>query len=83
MKVTTNFFYETFVSNLNKQLDAMYKDQLQLATGKRVLSPGDDPVAISRITKYKSEIAALDEYQRVIDTAKTTILPLKQLFEDH
>lgn len=82
MKVTTNFFYETFVSNLNKQLDAMYKDQLQLATGKRVLSPGDDPVAISRITKYKSEIAALDEYQRVIDTAKNYNSAIETAIED-
>ena len=82
MKVTTNFFYETFVANLNKQLDAMYKDQLQLATGKRVLSPGDDPVAISRITKYKSEIAALDEYQRVIDTAKNYNSAIETAIED-
>jgi len=82
MKVTTNFFYETFVANLNKQLDAMYKDQLQLATGKRVLSPGDDPVAISRIIKYKSEIAALDEYQRVIDTAKNYNSAIETAIED-
>lgn len=70
MKVTTGFFYKTFLDNLNKQLATMYKAQQQLATGKRVLSPGDDPVAISRIVKYKSEISALEEYKRVMDTAK-------------
>lgn len=70
MKVTTGFFYKTFLDDLNKQIEAMYKAQRQLSTGKRVLSPGDDPIAISRITKYKSEISTLTEYRRVIDTAK-------------
>jgi len=70
MKVTTGFFYRTFLSDINKQIEEMFKAQRQLATGKRVLSPSDDPVAISRIAKYKSEISALDEYKRVMDTAK-------------
>lgn len=70
MKVTTSFFYQTFFSDLNKQIEAMYKNQRQLTTGKRVLLPSDDPIAISRITKYKAELAALEEYSRVIDTGK-------------
>ena len=70
MKVTNKFFYETFVTDLNAQLELMFKAQRQLSTGKRVLSPSDDPVAISRIAKYKAEISALDEYKRVMDTAK-------------
>lgn len=70
MKVTSSFFYKTFLNDLNKQIEGMFKAQRQLATGKRILSPGDDPVAISRIVKYNSEISALDEYKRVMDTAK-------------
>lgn len=70
MKVTTGFFYKTFINDMNTQIEAMYKAQKQLTTGKRVLSPSDDPVAISRIVKYKTELSALDEYSRVIDTAK-------------
>lgn len=70
MKVTTGFFYRTFLGDINKQIEEMFKAQRQLATGKRVLSPSDDPIAISRIAKYKSEISALDEYKRVMDTAK-------------
>lgn len=70
MKVTTGFFYKTFINDMNTQIEAMYKAQKQLTTGKRVLSPSDDPVAISRIVKYKTELSALDEYSRVIDSAK-------------
>ncbi len=70
MKVTTSFFYNTFFSDLNKQIEAMYKAQRQLSTGKKILMPSDDPIAISRITKYNSELSSLQEYLRVIDTAK-------------
>lgn len=70
MKVTTSFFYQTFFKDLNRQIEAMYIGQRQLTTGKRVLLPSDDPISISRIMKYKAELAALEEYSRVIDTAK-------------
>ncbi|MGC8795694.1 flagellar hook-associated protein FlgL [Thermodesulfovibrio sp.] len=82
MKVTTSFFYKTFLSDLNKQLDAMFKAHEQLATGKRVLSPSDDPVAVSRIVKYKSEISALDEYKRVMDTAKNNNSAIETAIDD-
>lgn len=70
MKITTNFFYQTFFAELNKQIESMYKAHRQLASGKRVLSPSDDPIAISRILRYKSQLSALEEYSRVLDTAK-------------
>ncbi|MCS7214563.1 MAG: flagellar hook-associated protein FlgL [Thermodesulfovibrio sp.] len=70
MKVTSGFSYKTFINDINAQIEAMYKAQKRLTTGKRVLSPSDDPVAVSRIVKYKVEIAAIEEYARVIDTGK-------------
>lgn len=71
MKITAGFFYKTFFNDLNKQLEAMYRAQRQLSTGKRVLSPSDDPIAISRIVNFNSQLDALQEYSRVIDSAKT------------
>lgn len=82
MKVTTGFFYKTIINDMNKQIEAMYKAQKQLTTGKRVLSPSDDPVAISRIVKYKTELSALDEYSRVIDTAKIYNSSLETAIDD-
>lgn len=82
MKVTTRFFYETFLEDVNKQIEAMYRAQRQLSTGKRVLSPGDDPVAISRIVKYRTDIYALDEYKRVMDTGKIYNSALDNALQD-
>lgn len=82
MKVTSSFFYQTFFNELNKQIEAMYKAQRQLATGKRVLLPSDDPIAISRITKYKAELYAFEEYSRVIDTAKIYNSSIESAIDD-
>ncbi|MEN2986425.1 MAG: flagellar hook-associated protein FlgL [Thermodesulfovibrionaceae bacterium] len=82
MKVTARFFYETLLRDLNNQIEAMFKSQKQLSTGKRILSPGDDPVAISRIVKYKSELSALTEYRRVIDTSKIFNSSIEKAIED-
>ncbi|MCS7202863.1 MAG: flagellar hook-associated protein FlgL [Thermodesulfovibrio sp.] len=82
MKVTARFFYENLLRDLNNQIEAMFKSQKQLSTGKRILSPGDDPVAISRIVKYKSELSALTEYRRVIDTSKIFNSSIEKAIED-
>lgn len=70
MKITSSFFYKTFLADINKHIEEMYRGQKQLSTGKKVLFPSDDPVAISRIVRFKSEISAFDEYARVIDSAR-------------
>lgn len=82
MKVTASFFYRIFLKDLNSQIEAMFKAQRQLSTGKKILSPGDDPVAISRITKYKSELSALAEYKRVMDTSKIYNSAIEKAIED-
>jgi flagellar hook-associated protein 3 len=42
----------------------MQKKQDQLSTGKRVSAPSDDPVAISKILKYKTKINELEQYDK-------------------
>lgn len=48
MRVSTSQVYEQGISTLNKQTSQYLKLQNQLATGRRVLTPSDDPVAAAR-----------------------------------
>lgn len=48
MRVSTAMTYDQGVANLNRQSSAYLKTQNQLATGRRILSPSDDPVAAAR-----------------------------------
>jgi len=64
MRVTNNMLVNTLLRNVNRNLNTMQKKQDQLSTGKRVSKPSDDPVAISKILKYKTKINELEQYDR-------------------
>ncbi len=48
MRISTNTVYEQGVSSILRQQEAMLKTQQQVATGRRILTPADDPVAAAR-----------------------------------
>ena len=62
MRVTNNMLVNTLLRNVNGNLSTMQKQQDQLSTGKRVAKPSDDPVAVSKIIKYKTDINELEQY---------------------
>ncbi|MCB1686503.1 MAG: flagellar hook-associated protein FlgL [Pseudomonadales bacterium] len=45
------------------------KTQSQMATGKRINKPGDDPVGAARVIRIKQELETRAQYQRNIDAA--------------
>ena len=49
------------------------KTQQQISTGKRVLTPSDDPIASARILQLESEQARTVQYQKNIDGATTSL----------
>ena len=61
MRVTNNMLVNTLLRNVNNNLSTMQKKQDQLSTGKRVSRPSDDPVAVSKIIKYKTDINELKQ----------------------
>ena len=60
------------MSSLDVILDAqarLQRTQEELATGKRFLSPSDDPVAAAQIVEIRSDLARMETYQRNLDSA--------------
>ncbi len=64
MRITNSMMVNTLMSNLTRNMNRMSEYQDQLATGKRVIRASDDPVGTSKILKFKSDIAALDQYEK-------------------
>lgn len=59
-------------SSLDVILDAqarLQRTQEELATGKRLLSPSDDPVATAQIAEIRSDLVRMETYQRNLDAA--------------
>jgi len=64
VRISTSGFHSRA---LNAMLDAqsrLAKTQAQIATGKRVATPADDPVAATRIQDLTRQLAASDQYLR-------------------
>lgn len=67
LRVTQGMLNTQLLRNLNGNLGRMDKLQDQLSTGRRINKPSDDPVGISFSMRYRSELAANDQYQRNVD----------------
>jgi flagellar hook-associated protein 3 FlgL len=68
-RVTQGMLNIQLLRNLNYNNARMDKNQNMLATGRRINKPSDDPVGISFSMRYRSELAANDQYQRNVDGA--------------
>lgn len=52
---------------------SLVKTQEQMSTGKRILTPADDPVAATKILQITDELQAIDQYKKNIDMAHNNI----------
>lgn len=69
MRITDAMIRERILCNMNASLSKVQIAQTQIATGKRVLKPSDDPMAISRSTKVKALLRDNEQFQKNIDDA--------------
>ncbi|MBC7005335.1 flagellar hook-associated protein FlgL [Photobacterium sp. BZF1] len=69
MRVSTNQYSQMMSGSLSQNSLGINKIMQQMATGKRLLVPSDDPMASSRVMNLKREQAAISQYQGNIDQA--------------
>jgi len=69
MRITNNMLINNMLNNLNNNLNRMNKYQNQLATGKRISLPSDDPIVASRALKLRTDVAEIQQYKRNVDDA--------------
>ncbi len=70
MRISTIQVYERAISSIQDVTAQQQKTQEQLASGKRVLTPADDPVASTRILELNQEIAVNVQFQRNVELAE-------------
>jgi len=83
MRVTTNTFPNALVGQLGTLATRQAKLQTQTATGQRVQTASDDPIAMRRVLDLQAESQGVQQYQRNIDRqselAGTVYTSLKSL----
>lgn len=64
MRVTTNLIYDKNLRAINQSQGDLSDIQTQLATGKKLLRPSDDPVGASQVIRLTEEIDKIEQYKR-------------------
>lgn len=67
MRVSTNGAYQRSLSMMQQLQTAISHTQLQIASGRRILTPSDDPIASARTLNMQESVARLDQFERNSD----------------
>lgn len=71
VRVTQNMLNSNMLRNLHNSMRNMDRLQDQLASGKKIAKPSDDPVVAARGMFYRSSLMENDQYKRNVDEAKS------------
>ena len=69
MRITNTMLVKDMLWNSNNNLVSMSKRQTELSTGKKIHRPSDDPVGITQVLKYKTDIREAEQYKKNINDA--------------
>ncbi len=70
MRVSTGMLQTKASNELNRVWSRLQGLQTQIATGRRVSKPSDDPIAADRVMRVRSQQRATEQYQRNLNEAR-------------
>lgn len=76
MRISTSQIYESNIGNISRQQSDLLKLQNQLSTGKRVVTPSDDPVAAARALEVSQAAGQVKLHKDAQGTADDTLTSL-------
>ena len=70
MRISTQQLFNRGLESIQDVTAQQQKTQLQLSTGKKILTPADDPVASTRILELNQELEINSQFQRNVELAE-------------
>jgi flagellar hook-associated protein 3 FlgL len=64
MRITNNMLINNMINYIGSNLTRMSRLQNQMATGKKISVPSDDPVVAARALKLRTDVAEIEQYKR-------------------
>lgn len=77
MRIGTALQFNTGIRNIQNQQSELYRAQTQLSSGKRMLSPSDDPLAAMEAMQVEQAKGVNAQFQANQDTAKAKLSTLE------
>ncbi len=72
-RISTRTMTDQSISSMLEQQARMSKTQLQLSTGKRIVTPSDDPTGSVKVVDLKSAIGRVEQYQTNANNARSRL----------
>jgi len=76
MRISTNTIFQTGIGKISELYSAQSKLQQQISSGKRVLTPSDDPIAASRSLEISHSQSVNKQYTSNRQIANTHLTGL-------
>lgn len=73
MRISTSMIFDAGVAAMNRQTATLLHLQQQVATGRRILTPADDPVAAARALEVQQSRDVLAQYGTNQSNAKSSL----------
>ncbi len=73
MRISTNQLQQQGINSMLEQQGKLSKTQLQVATGRRILTPADDPAAASQVLGLTQQKEVIGQYQANADAARARL----------
>jgi len=70
------------MKNLNRNLKRMENHQYQLATGKKIVRPSQDPVGITRSLQARTELSKIEQYIKNVEDAKAWLVEAETALDE-
>lgn len=69
MRITNNMLINNMINYIGNNLTRMDVLQSQLATGKKIRVPSDDPIVAARALKFRTDVSEIEQYKRNVQDA--------------
>ena len=73
MRVSTGMIFDAGVASINRQTASLLNVQQQVASGRRILRPSDDPVAAARALEVTQASDVVAQFKRNQDVATSAL----------
>jgi flagellar hook-associated protein 3 len=66
MRISTMMMFDSLIRNLSKGTERIQQLQEVISTGKKISRLSDDPIGVTRIIRYQSDLSKLGQYKENI-----------------
>lgn len=73
MRISTSQIHAQGIKSILNQQAQLTQDQINIATGKRILTPADDPVGAAQIVLLRQQVANSERFNTNADLAETRL----------